>query len=156
MSGWTQADVDRINARRRRPGDAPPPAPADVPKEKRSKYRNVRTHIDGKVFDSKREADYYLLLKAREQAGEIKQLRCQPEFPLLAPVAMNSEPMFAGETLKDALGFVEVARYRADFTYRDADTNTLHVVDAKGLRTKEYRLKAKWMLLQYAITIEEV
>ena len=50
---------------------------------------------------------------------------------------------------------VEVARYIADFTYRDAGDGRLHVVDSKGKRTAMYALKAKWLNLQSGVVIEE-
>jgi hypothetical protein len=53
-----------------------------------------------------------------------------------------------------------VAHFVADFVYEIYDINTgqniQHVVDAKGLRTQMYRLKAKWMMLQHGIMVQEV
>lgn len=106
---------------------------------KPSKYRNVKTVIDGETFDSKREANYWRELKLREKAGDIRALRRQVPFSLCCP------------TLGDD---VEVARYIADFTY--IDPAGLHVVDAKGKRTQMYSLKKKWLELQLDIVIEEV
>jgi hypothetical protein len=45
--------------------------------------------------------------------------------------------------------------YVADFVYDDQD-GVHHVVDAKGWRTPEYRLKRKLMLFIHKIRIEEV
>ena len=112
---------------------------------KASKYKNVRVEVDGITFDSKREAGEYLKLKARLHAGEISDLQRQVIFPLYAP-------LFAAGA-SDA--HVEVARYIADFTYRDAGDGRLHVVDSKGKRTAMYALKAKWLNLQSGVVIEE-
>src|SRR5690606_369436 len=49
---------------------------------KPSKYRNVRTTVDGITFDSKREAERYGELKTMEAAGVISDLELQPRFPL--------------------------------------------------------------------------
>lgn len=106
-----------------------------------SKYRNVRFSLDGLTFDSKREASYYVGLKARAAHGDITDLRVHPTFPLLAPTAAGVH--------------VEVAQYEADFTYRDA-LGELHVVDVKAVRTKMFLLKRKWLELQTGILIEEV
>jgi len=137
MSAWTQADVDAINARRgaKLPAHVPPV-------EKQSKYRNVRTMIGGEVFDSKREADYWMLLKAREDLGEIIGLRRQQPFPLWAPSYTS-------------VGSIQVSSYVADFTFFDTEGRR-HVLDAKGHRTREYQLKKKWLELQDGIVIEEV
>jgi hypothetical protein len=117
---------------------------ADPPKmpPKTSKYRNVRTKIGVEVFDSAREARYWLVLKAREKAGEINDLRRQVAYELYCPSA-------------DGTGERQVSLYRADFIYHDPD-GTLHVLDSKGKKTREYSLKKKWMELQNAILIEEV
>ena len=134
MSNWTQADVDAINAKRgaAMPAHRPP----------KSKYRNVRTVIDGEKFDSKREANYWLLLKAREKAGEISSLKRQVEFPLYCAAGDRG---------------IQVAVYVADFWYLDSGGKcALHVVDAKGHRTQVYELKKKWLFLQQGISIEEV
>jgi hypothetical protein len=104
-----------------------------------SKYRNVRTRIGDQWFDSKREADYWQGLKARERNGEITNLRRQVVYPLLCPVEDRA---------------VLVSTYIADFTYDERGVR--HVVDVKGVRTPLYRLKAKWLQLQDGITVEEV
>jgi len=140
MSQWTAEDVAKHNAR------IGAKMPAHVPTK--SKYRNVRTLAEGEVFDSKREADYWRVLKSRERLGEISELKRQVEFPLYCPMLCGS-----GDNR-------QVARYIADFTYvtgsHDDLTHQLHVVDAKGRRTQMYALKAKWMELQNGFVIEEV
>jgi hypothetical protein len=105
----------------------------------RSKYHNVKTAIDGVVFDSKREATYWCGLQARARAGEITELRRQVVFPLCCPVEDRA---------------VMVASYIADFCY--LENGVRHVVDAKGHRTPIYNLKRKWLRLQDGIIIEEV
>ena len=134
---WTQADVDAVNARRgaKLPAHIRPSEPA------KSKYRNVRTMIGGETFDSKKEADYWLILKAREALGEIERLRRQVPFPLYCPdIHAPNENR-------------EVSSYVADFVYVDS---RMHVVDAKGMRTRTYLLKKKWLELQCGIVIEEI
>jgi hypothetical protein len=122
---------------------------ADTPKEaKPSKYRNVKTVVDGIVFDSKREAQYWHELTLREKAGDITGLMRQVEYGLACPVQYR---LPEGEENLPAL----VSTYRADFVYTDK-CGVKHIVDAKGKRTAMYILKAKWMLLQYGVTVEEV
>jgi len=153
---WTQADVDAINARRgaKLPAHVPTPRNKwDVvtdakTTEKKSKYRNVRTMIGGESFDSKREADYWLVLKAREQLGEIQLLRRQVRYDLNCPD--ETEPRH------DLAMSRTVAHYVADYVYYDLTDGREHVVDAKGHRTREYQLKKKWLELQDGIVIEEV
>jgi glyoxylate utilization-related uncharacterized protein len=135
MSQWTQADVDRI---RRKVASTPPPYQT-LPST--SKYRNVKVEVNGEKFDSKREAAYWIGLKAREAAGEITDLKRQVSFTLRCPTMMAEEEAV-------------VAHYIADFTFCMEDG--LHVLDAKGKRTAMYQLKKKWLELQDGIVIEEV
>jgi hypothetical protein len=120
---------------------------ATVNTPKPSKYRNVKTVADGQTFDSRREADYWLLLKSREQLGEIQNLRRQVRFELCCPTDVPNMSAV-------------VSHYVADFVYETynivTDKNIMHVVDAKGHRTKEYQRSKKWLFLQERIVIQEV
>ena len=48
-----------------------------------SKYRAVKTTIDGVVFDSKKEAARYVELKLCEKYGYISNLELQPKYILI-------------------------------------------------------------------------
>lgn len=87
------------------------------------KYRNVPTIVDGIRFDSKAEARRYGDLKLLERAGEIRDLRLQPRYPL-------------------TVNGVKVCEYRADFAYLDR-TGTPITEDVKGVSTKDFIIKAK-------------
>ncbi len=104
---------------------------------RRSKYNNVKTVIDGYTFDSKKEAAYYVQLKLRQQAGEIRDLKRQVQFDLVV----------RGH---------HVCAYRADFVYVDCATDKTVVADSKGYRTSTYALKAKLMQACYGIEVQEV
>jgi hypothetical protein len=122
---------------------------------KPSKYRNVKVVVGTETFDSKREAAYWVGLQARERAGEIRWLRRQVAFPLLAPARKGG-----------ATDYAMVAFYLADFVFEELDEREFKdpdprawvskVVDAKGARTAIYKLKRKWLELQDGIVIEEV
>lgn len=113
------------------------------------KYKNLRVEVDGQKFDSKAEADQWLILKARERAGEIHGLLRQVHFALYTATA-------------DREMRVRVSAYIADFVYVDGDgtkhVGARHVVDVKRRQTKTqvYALKRKWLYLQDGIVIEEV
>lgn len=139
MSQWTQDDVNRHNAK------LGAKMPAHVPAPQRSKYKNVKTVVNGERFDSRRESDYWLLLKAREQLGEITELRRQVSFPLYAPELVNDRPTGA---------IVQISEYRADYVF--LENGVRRVLDAKGKRTKEYLRSKKWLELQQNTIIEEV
>jgi hypothetical protein len=101
-----------------------------------SKYGAVPTVLDGIRFASKREADRYAQLRVLELAGRITHLQLQPAFDL------------------HALGGVRVARYVADFAYRDEHTQRLVIEDVKGVKTPVFRLKAKWLKAEHGIDVQ--
>lgn len=129
---------------------------------KTSKYHNHKTTIkDPKTgelitFDSKKEADYYFELLARERAGEVFKISRQVKIQIQE-------------------GFTDISgvkhrpiTYTADFVYYErinfTTTNDgrilsedikVHVVDVKGLKTDVYRLKKKLLAYQ-GIVLEEV
>lgn len=108
-----------------------------------SKYNSKKTIVDGRKFDSKKEARRYQELLLLEKAGEIKNLSRQVKFVLI--------PSQRDETGK----VVErECSYKADFTYEEGIKTV--VEDVKGYRTKEYIIKRKLMLYQYGIRIREV
>lgn len=109
-----------------------------------SKYKNKKIFIDGITFDSQLEANRYCELKLLYKAGEISQLRLQPEFVLIPAFRKN------GKSYRKTV-------YRADFMYFDKKTGKYIVEDTKGFKTPEYRIKKK--LFEYKhpdLTITEV
>lgn len=95
-----------------------------------SKYGNVRTVARGLRFDSGKEAKAMTKLIKMDEAHEIFSLRLQVKFPLPGG---NS--------------------YIADAVYIDKYMN-IHIVDAKGYATKEFKVKAKAFRAEYGIEIE--
>ena len=103
---------------------------------KRGKYGNKKVAIDQYVFDSQKEGRRYIELKALLHSGQISNLEVHPRFKL------------------EVYGF-PIAVYEADFAYDDLD-GTHTVEDAKGYRTREYKLKKKLMRACLGIEIQEV
>lgn len=122
-------------------------SPADQT-PKRSKYRNVKTQVDGIVFDSKKEAEHWLVLKAQQSLGDIIGLERQRKFTIYLPDMTRPGPYEALAQLCD---------YVSDFSFRDL-SDRLHVQDckSKATRTTVYMLKKRAMMLQYGIEIEEI
>jgi len=107
-----------------------------------SKYRNKKILRDGVVFDSKKEYEFWLILKSKQDAGEIENLRRQEKYLLI--------PKQDGE---------RAAHYVADFSYYDRKKDREVVVDVKSEFTRKlpvYRLKKKLMLWFHGIKIIEV
>ena len=114
-----------------------------------SKYRNVRTEVDGITFDSKKEARYYQELLLREKAGEVDDIQLQPEFVLHAWCPRGT-PAAPGARA------APIGRYIADFAYRDISEETVYIVDVKGVRTPFYKWKKKHVEAEHGIVITEV
>lgn len=106
------------------------------------KYRNKKTTIDGIEFDSKKEAKRYAELKILLQSGAISDLELQKEFELIPAQRID------GKVVERA------CKYVADFVYKENGKTV--VEDTKGMRTKDYIVKRKLMLMVHGIRIKEV
>ena len=105
-------------------------------KPKRRKYGNRRVEIDGMKFDSKHEAQTYMMLMERYMAGELKCVLRQVPFDLPGGI-----------------------RYYADFVTIRPDMSIEAVIDAKSEATKKNRVyinKKKQMKAIWGIEITEV
>lgn len=117
--------------------------PIHRPREKRTKYGNEITYFDGKRFDSKAEAQRYIVLKEMAKSGRISDLKNQVVFDLLPAQEIDG----AKE---------KPVRYVADFTYMENGKLVVEDVKSGPTKTVEYRLKKKLMLFFHKIAIKEV
>ena len=90
-----------------------------------SKYNSKPTYVDGRRFDSKREAARYSELAQLQRAKIISHLELQPRFPLIV----------AGQ---------HICTYIGDFRYLENGKSVTE--DVKGFKTAEYKLKRKLLL----------
>ena len=101
-----------------------------------SKYRNIKVHMDGHSFDSKKEARRYGELKLLQSAGEISNLELQPKYLL----TINGDPV-----LIKSKGYPNgrKASFKADFRYFCTKRNKTIVEDVKSpaSRTEAYALR---------------
>lgn len=96
------------------------------------KYHNQKTTIDGIVFDSKKEAKRYTVLRSLQEGGYIRGLELQVPFELV--------PKGNGE---------RAVKYIADFVYWDTERGIHIVEDVKGYKTDVYKLKRKLFKYRY-------
>ena len=101
--------------------------------QNRNKYNARKTTVCGHTFDSRREAEIYLDLLSRKQAGEIVRITFQPSYTLLAGFKDNT-----GKNQKPIT-------YTADFLVTYADGHS-EVIEVKGMRTRDYLLRKKLFL----------
>lgn len=127
------------------------------------KYHNKKVVVYGISFDSKHEAQRFLILHDMEKHGEISGLKLQEKFLLIPAQHEKSNEIYkAGKNKgKPKPGKViekEVAYY-ADFVYTDSGGN-LVVEDAKGYKGGAaytiFTIKRKLMLYMHGIKIKEV
>lgn len=106
----------------------------------RSKYRATKTTVDGITFDSRKEANRYLVLKGMEEDGLIEDLRRQVRYELVPAFDVDGKhyrPVY----------------YVADFVYTEDGKEV--VEDVKGMRTDVYRLKSKLFARRYGMSVKE-
>ena len=96
-----------------------------------NKFKNHRVKNILGSFASKLEYKHYLLLKAREQKGEITTLKRQ---------------------VRIKLGVAKECKvyYVADFVYYDNLNKIWVVMDSKGKPTDTFKVKYKWVLDTYS------
>lgn len=109
---------------------------------KKNKFNAIKVEYDGFVFDSKKEAEYYLYLKSRLKTGHIIDLQ----------IHLSYEVIPANDIFK-------AVYYIADFVYKEPD-GYLHVDDVKGLKKgasyQIFKIKQKLMYDKYGIEVKEV
>jgi hypothetical protein len=131
----SEAEADRIGL-----GKKGKKAPAG---KRKNKYNAVRTEADGYKFDSKAEAKQYLDLKARQAAGEIRNLVVEKK----------------RLTYQFVINGIKIGAYEADFRYFDVALGRVIVADKKSFPTRQnpvYKLKKKLMLAVHGIEITEL
>ena len=96
-----------------------------------NKFKNHKVKNILGAFDSKLEYKHYLLLKAREQKGEISHLARQVRIKL-------------GKAKECKVYYI------ADFVFFDNIANIWVVMDSKGVETDAFKIKLKWLLDSYS------
>ena len=98
-----------------------------------NKYNARKTTIYGRTFDSKRESEWYMMLREKHRLGKIKHIECQPTYTLLEGFRDNQ-----GKPQKPIT-------YTPDFLV-EYDDGRREVIEVKGVRTRDYLLRKKLFL----------
>lgn len=98
----------------------------------KNKFKAIRTTVDGITFASKKEANYYVILKLRKKKGEIKDFEMQVPYKFACGV-----------------------KYILDFRVTEND-GSIRYIDVKGVLTPVYKLKKKLMKHEFGIELKEV
>ena len=102
--------------------------------KRRGKYNARKVELFGIRFDSRAEANRYLVLRSLEEQGRIEDLDVHPKYRLLKAFRNADGKLVRGMT------------YTPDFRYVDAEGHVI-VEDVKGGRATQTRAfvdKAKW------------
>lgn len=118
------------------------------------KYHNEPVMVNGIHFDSKKEANRFMVLMSMQSRGLIRSLKLQAQYTLQESYITDT-----GER-------VRAIRYVADFAYERATepdcTGTVHWlpvvedVKSRATRTAKYEMKKKLMRERRGLTITEV
>ena len=108
---------------------------------KRPKYGNRKVEIDGHVFDSAAEGKYYQLLRFLQTTGEVDNFEMQVKYELLPKFRHPG----TGKTVRSIT-------YIPDFVVNYSDGRQ-EVVDVKGMKTADFRLKEKMFMHRYGIPL---
>ena len=101
----------------------------------KSKYGSKKIEIDGIVFDSIAEGEFYLYLKDLKEQGKIKKIILQEKLVLQEGFKKN------GKTNR-------AITYTVDFTVLD-DEDKLTRIDVKGMETQQGNLNRKMYDYKY-------
>ena len=110
-----------------------------------SKYKAVKTTVDGITFDSKKEAKRYTELKLLEKAGMITHLELQPTYEIIinGVKVCSYRPDFRYFTVRAEEREHTKFQRRMDSANQERDPEGQIVEDVKGYKTPLYRLKKK-------------
>lgn len=124
-------------------------------KKSMGKYIHRRTEVDGIMFDSQMESEFYTYLKEELAAGRIKSFKMQPEFLLQekfikvnGEIITGSNKDFDKIKRKSKEKTVQAIVYRSDFDVI-YDDDTRKIIDVKGEETADFKLKKKMFMFLY-------
>ena len=112
-----------------------------------SKYRNIKTEVNGIKFDSIKESERYRDLLILSYHGSIVHLTLQPKFQF----EINGELLRNEDKKNGNKG--DPVTYSADFSYMKNGERIIE--DVKGFKTAVYKLKKALMLAVHGIRIYE-
>lgn len=107
---------------------------------RKPKYGNRKTAVQGRTFDSEREAKRYIQLGLMQKCGAICNLRTQVKY-------------------RCVVNGVLICTYKADFVYhllKDGEFVHEVVEDVKGFPNDRWPMKKKLMRACHGIVVQEV
>ena len=126
-------------------------------REKGKKYNNTKVEYDGIKFDSKKEMQRYIVLKAAEDSGVISNLELQVKYELIPAVREEYiEHLKTKDKVKTRTLQLPIT-YTCDFQYLKDGVLIVEDVKASPKKLpKEFVLKEKMMFALKGIKIKKV
>lgn len=130
------------------------------------KIKHKKKEIDGIIFDSITEANYYVYLKEQKQLGNIIDFEIQPSFVLQPKYIYFNGEMVTEENAErykeidkerkkynklnpdNKVSIVQGIKYIADFDIKYKD-GTRQIIDVKGIKTADFKIKEKMFKFRY-------
>lgn len=124
---------------------------------KGNKYGNKKVEYDGLKFDSKKEKDRYIFLKAQEMLGNIQDLQLQVKYELIPAIKEEYvEHLKTKDRVKTRTVQLAIT-YTCDFQYyKNGELVIEDVKSSPKMLAKEYVLKKKILFALKGLKITEV
>ena len=107
-----------------------------------SKYNSKKVECEGRIFDSKLEANIYKTLKERLTPYDF-EIGFQPKFVL------QQKFVFNGHIVREVSYKADFLIFKKQATDEALDVFEYAVIDAKGMETPEFKLKRKLFIKRY-------
>ena len=123
----------------------------------KSKYKNKKVEYNGIVFDSTKEKNRYIFLKAQEELGKIHDLQLQVKYELIPAIKEEYvEHLKTKDRVKTRTVQLAIT-YTCDFQYyKNGELVIEDVKSSPKMLTKEYALKKKMLFALKGLKIREV
>lgn len=112
----------------------------EIKEEKPTKFGNKPTWVNDHLFQSKKEAQYYVDLLLQERCGNVREIKLQPRYLIQEAFTKNGKKY-------------QKIEYVADFEYEEKAVRGHHwverIVDTKGVKTEAFKIKQKMFELRY-------
>lgn len=126
-------------------------------KPKTNKYRNKKVVIDGIEFDSKKESDAYIVLKAKQEHGVISDLKLQPRWVIQPKLTEKYVKHLKTKDKECERTVLQPIYYTADFSFIYKDK--LIVIDVKGSKftiSRDFPLRVKMLKYRHGLDVHIV
>lgn len=123
-------------------------------KASRPKYGNKKVELNGILFDSEREMQRYLMLKAAQENGVISDLELQPKWVLIPKITETYvKHLKTKDKVCERTAQLPIT-YTADFAYtKDGERIIEDVKISPKMLPKEFVLKVKMMRAIHGIKV---